>query len=274
MTMKERIKSLVEGLAGIRIYRALPRGIDLFDDIKNYLPNLRVNIIFDVGANIGQSAKTYLKKYHAASIYCFEPVDATFRQLQKNLRGHNNIQSFKLALGVANGTGQMILDGNSDMFFLLNTAQDVEVNSKSRTEQVDVGTLDSFCGSHNVTSINYLKIDTEGGDFNVLTGAVNMLAKQQIDLVEVEAGTNPGNKRHVSLEKLKAFLEDRRYFLFGIYEQENEWPKKQPHLRRINPVFISDKVIKTNIVGQQLGLEPVQGRGQRRTSVPNLLRTD
>jgi FkbM family methyltransferase len=240
-------KRALERLTGTRIYRTLPRGIDLFDDIKNYLSNLRLNIIFDVGANTGQSAKNYLNKYPAARIYCFEPVDATFRQLQKNLRGHNNIQSFKLALGAGNGTGQMVLEGNSDMFFLLNTAQDIEVSSKSRIEQVELETLDSFCGRHNVTYINYFKIDTEGGDFDVLTGAVDMLAKQQIDLVEVEAGMNPGNKRHVPLEKLKAFFEDRGYFLFGIYEQVSEWPKKQPHLRRINPVFISDKVVKTNI---------------------------
>jgi hypothetical protein len=26
----------------------------------------------------------------------------------------------------------------------------------------------------------------------------------------------------------------------------NEWPTKEPHLRRTNPVFISDRVIKAN----------------------------
>jgi hypothetical protein len=118
---------------------------------------------------------------------------------------------------------------------------------RSRIEQVDLETLDDLCASQKVTHIDYLKIDTEGGDFNVLSGATAMLAKQQIDTVEVEAGMNVGNKRHVPFEKLKAFFEDRNYFLFGIYEQVNEWPAKQPQLRRTNPVFISEKLIKANI---------------------------
>jgi FkbM family methyltransferase len=246
MSVKKAGKRFLEELTGIHVYRTVPRGIDLFDDIKAYLPNLLVKIVFDVGANTGQSAESYLNKFPGAKIYCFEPVEATFRQLQKNLRGHDNIVSFKLALGAAKGTGKMVLEGSSDMFFLLEASRGIEVNQGSRLEQVDLETLDDFCGSRDVNHINYLKIDTEGGDFDVLSGAATMLGNQQIDIVEVEAGMNAGNKRHVPFEKLKSFFETRNYFLFGIYEQVNEWPAKQPHLRRTNPVFISEKLIEAN----------------------------
>lgn len=115
------------------------------------------------------------------------------------------------------------------------------------TREVSIETLDRFCEHQGINHIGFLKIDTEGGDFDVLCGAAGMLATQQIDLVEVEAGMNSGNKRHVPFEKLKAILEDSGYLLFGIYEQIHEWPTKEPHLRRTNLVFNSSMLAKESI---------------------------
>jgi hypothetical protein len=69
--------------------------------------------------------------------------------------------------------------------------------------------------------------------------------------VEVEAGMNASNKRHVPFETLKDYLELRSYLLFGIYEQVHEWPTKEPHLRRTNSVFISRRMIETNRRGTE-----------------------
>ncbi|MGQ0445984.1 MAG: hypothetical protein ACT4O2_12880 [Beijerinckiaceae bacterium] len=80
-------------------------------------------------------------------------------------------------------------------------------------------------------------------------GADDMLSRHQIDVVQVEAGMNSKNKRHVPFDSFSKFFEQKRYFLFGIYEQVNEWPTNEPHLRRTNLVFISDRVIKANIQG-------------------------
>ena len=137
----------------------------------------------------------------------------------------------------------MALQGSSDMFFLLGQSKESPINKDVPTESVDIVTLDEFCRTKRIDHINYLKIDTEGGDLEVLKGAVGMLTEQRIDLVQVEAGMNPTNSRHVSLESLKAFMESHMYFLFGVYEQENEWLTREPHLRRTNPVFISQQMI-------------------------------
>jgi hypothetical protein len=70
-----------------------------------------------------------------------------------------------------------------------------------------------------------------------------MLAARQIDFVEVEAGMNSGNKRHVPFDDLRTHLENLDYYLFGFYEQMHEWVTREPHLRRTNPVFISGSVV-------------------------------
>jgi len=239
-------KLIFEKLSGAHIYRTLPRGIDIFDDLKSHLPKLQVKVVFDVGANTGQSANKYLKAFADSKIFCFEPVQRTLLQLQINLRGHNNVLIFNLALSSTNGTGKMILEGPSDMFFLLGASRDMQLNDATRLEEVPLETLDGFCREQKIDHINYLKIDTEGADFEVLKGADNMLSQRKIDVVEVEAGMNGKNKRHVPFHVFSRFFEEKNYSLFGIYEQVNEWLTKEPHLRRANPIFISDRVIEAN----------------------------
>ncbi len=244
---KQGLRRLFEKLTGTHIFRTLPRGVDRFADIRTCLPNLHISTVFDVGANVGQSARSYLANFRRAQIYCFEPVEATHRLLESRLRGYDNVRVFKLALGAEEGIGTMVLEGQSDMFFLRRGTSETIVPDDTPVEQVTVETLDNFCESNGVAHINYLKIDTEGADLEVLRGAENMLSRQQVDVVEAECGMSGRNKRHVALDTLARFLEERNYLLFGIYEQVNEWPTRAPNLRRINPIFISDSVIRENI---------------------------
>jgi FkbM family methyltransferase len=220
--------------------------MDLRRDIASSLPTYRIRIVFDVGANVGQSAIDYLNWFPESHIYCFEPVRRTFEELEANLRDNERIQCFRLAVGSSTGKGKMVLEGTSDLFFLSSQPAKRRVGGAAAEEDVEMITLDEFCQARTVSHINYLKIDTEGGDLEVLKGAENMIVEQRIDLLEVEAGMNPSNERHVPFGILKDYLEARGYFLFGVYEQSREWPSNEPHLRRTNPVFISKRMIEMN----------------------------
>jgi FkbM family methyltransferase len=228
-----------------RVYRSLPRGLDVFYDLKIHLPNLLIAVVFDVGANTGQSARVYSNKFTGAKIYSFEPVEKTFLKLQENVRGRQ-IECHRLALSALPGSGIMILEGTADMFHLQTETSVASAGNLSGLEEVPLETLDNFCRAHGVEQIGYLKIDTEGNDLAVLQGADMMLSRHQIDVVEVEAGMNCLNKRHVPYEKLSRFLQEKGYFPFGIYEQTAEFPTREPHLRRTNCVFISEKVSNAN----------------------------
>ena|SRR5438067_617319 len=121
-------------------------------------------------------------------------------------------------------------------------------DSPPGAEDVPITTLDAFCTEQSIPHINFLKIDTEGTDLRVLQGARDLLSRQAIDLVEVEAGANPANETHVPFEILKAHLESHGYLLFGIYDQFSQlYFTREPHLRRVNPLFISSASCKLNI---------------------------
>ncbi len=243
MRLKPRLKRLLETTTRTRIFRQLPRGVDLAADIRAALPGYVPRVIFDVGANTGQSAQRFLYQFPGAHIYCFEPVAGTYGRLRQRFTDQARVECFELALGAAPGEGEMVLAGPSEQHYL--RSPEAAEAAVPAVQPVTVETVDRFCSLRAINHMHYLKIDTEGSDLDVLRGAEHCLAGQAVDLVQVEAGMNPGNTTHVPIEELKAFLEARDYLLFALYEQVNEWPTRSPHLRRVNAVFISRSLSET-----------------------------
>ncbi|HEY1143067.1 MAG TPA: FkbM family methyltransferase, partial [Sphingomicrobium sp.] len=215
-TLRRRVTDLAKD------WLRVPRGFSLFYDLRPY-PDL--NVIFDVGANRGQSAVRYLREYPRARIHCFEPVQATYEQLKARFANQPGVTVHNLAFGSENGTLRMDTSGESTEMFRV---------SNAGSETVPVQRLDDFGADR----IDFLKIDTEGHDLEVLKGADRTLREGKVRFVQVEAGMNPGNDWHVPMESMKSFLEERGFYLFGVYEQQNEWPTEKPWLRRSDLVFI------------------------------------
>src|SRR5690606_21813544 len=143
-----------------------PRGFDLFHDLGTVLESPRV--IFDVGANIGQSAKRYLKEFPQAEVYSFEPVAATYGPLTADIAS-NRFKPAKLAFGSEPSAARMdTTTGSSDMFQI----------SETGNEAIEVSTLDLFWQDER--PIDFLKIDTEGHDLEALKGADKLLRDKRI----------------------------------------------------------------------------------------------
>ncbi len=246
LKLMRRLRPLVERVTGAHFYLRLPRGIDQFSDIEVFLPRCRLDVIFDVGANTGQSARKYVNRFPASRVFCFEPGRESFRRLQAAFAGCDNVRAFRLALGAESGRQRLVHAGSPTEYFVADASYRAHAQSPGDWEDVDMTTLDRFCADRGIAHIDYLKIDTEGCDLQVLRGARLLLEQQGVDLVEVEAGMNPDNSVHVPFRDLQAQLEEHGYRIFGVYEQRNEYPTQEPHLRRTNPVFISPRVIREN----------------------------
>ena len=116
-------------------------------------------------------------------------------------------------------------------------ASEEELSSSAVSTSVSTEPLDRFCERQNIDRIDLLKIDTEGHDLSVLQGARKMLADRKIGCVFTEVGLNPANDYHVSFDVMKAWLEGRGYYLFGLYDQAHEFDGES-YLRRMNAAFI------------------------------------
>ncbi len=216
-------------------------GKDLFKDIRGHLPNFNPDVVFDIGAHRGESARAFMEHFSKTSVYCFEPAPKNFQDLKLAVLDPKRVTLIPMAFGAKRGTGALFIPAEASTMASFHplSMDDVCV-------MVDIDTVDHVAAAFNVKHIDYLKIDTEGWDLHVLEGAAAMLAGNKIGLIQVEAGMNPSNQWHRPFKEFVDFLEPKGYFLFGIYEQTHEWPTHTPCLRRSDLVFISKPTRELN----------------------------
>src|SRR4051794_15148912 len=107
MYYAQRLKHLVRDVTGFHVYRTPPRGMSIFSDVRKDLPKLDVKTVFDVGANVGQSAKAFLSRFPSANIHCFEPIGSIFKELQSTFENNARVTTHQTALGASSGTALM-----------------------------------------------------------------------------------------------------------------------------------------------------------------------
>ncbi|MES2837158.1 MAG: FkbM family methyltransferase [Bacteroidota bacterium] len=251
MTFKSSIQSLIKKTTGytltkdVKQEQKLPFGVSQFYDIKKNFNGIELNTFFDVGANVGRAAKTMRRLFPNAEIHSIEPFKTTFNTLKENTQ-NLNINYHNIALGSTNETAEVkisVSNINSDTNSILAKNSKLS-DDEFKIETIEIKKLDDFCKNENIQKIDYLKIDTEGFDLDVIKGAANYLKNNLISFVEAEVGMNPTNKFHSSFEEVKKYLENNNYYLFGLYEQVNEWETETPILRRCNALFVSYELAK------------------------------
>jgi FkbM family methyltransferase len=150
----------------------------------------RPDTIFDVGANTGEYAQQLSHEFPSAQVYSFEPVARNFEQLQKNVKGLKVRCSFT-AVGAKEGTLKLYLgEDNADGAMATAHKHSLEtvfdfVGKKIEDMEVPMTTLDKFCGS-SVQSIDFLKIDVEGYELEVLKGASRLLNENRVKIIQFE----------------------------------------------------------------------------------------
>jgi len=142
--------------------------------------------VFDVGANIGEWTELVLKINPSISVHSFEPCDSTFLELEKNIK-HKNVKLNKVGLDINIGEKIFHIFGSCSVLNSLHNRTCTDVG-ESTEQKITTNTVDNYCIENNITKIDFLKIDVEGNDFNVLKGSKNMLKKGLIDVVQFEYG--------------------------------------------------------------------------------------
>lgn len=218
MTFKHYLKQRVERAFGLRIYRsATPLGLDLINDLKRIAPQFQPRIIFDVGANVGQTSLYFNSLWRDAEIYAFEPVTATYEKLTRAVEGlGSKIHCAKLALSDKSGKACIHLSNNS-VFATLNPLAVLPEALSGEKESVTTTTVTEWCTSRGLPGIDLLKVDAEGHDLCVLMGAAAMFERQTIGAVLVEIHLGP--KGDPKLDSVRGWLEQYHYVLCGIYDQ-------------------------------------------------------
>ncbi len=166
-----------------------------------YLPpelvDLRGKDVIDGGAYIGDSALVF-NDFSPKKVYAFEPSPESFPFLQEVLRINrceNNIVAVPMALGKQSGVFPFYSKSEPDVgagFRFRETKEKIEVACT---------TIDDYVRQNDLQP-GLIKLDTEGGEFDALLGAVETLKRfKPLLLLAV-------NHRAVDFFEIKPFLEN------------------------------------------------------------------
>jgi FkbM family methyltransferase len=154
-------------------------------------------VIFDVGANAGQSVSRFKKIFPLSTIFCFEPQVTALEKLKSTYGKDPNVIINDFALGAESGrlTLRERIKSGTTSFNLYNTKSKY-VQAKLKWHGVDesglitheydvnVKTLDEVCA--NFDAVDVLKIDVEGFEKYVLQGGQDSIKAGKFQFIELE----------------------------------------------------------------------------------------
>lgn len=212
--MKKLIKSLLRN-TGYDIVKADTNyGKDPFVDMTRFVTNSQP-IMFDVGANTGQTVKRLRKHFTKGPIHCFEPNPTTFAQLKENVAGQPDVYAWESGLAATTGEITFFQNSNSAMSSFLKLGENGWGDEKKTTAPVT--TIDQFCAEQKIDTIDILKLDTQGFELEVLKGAEATIANKKIKLVYCEVIFSKMYEDLPSFGDLYNYLNDRGFHLVSIY---------------------------------------------------------
>jgi FkbM family methyltransferase len=220
---KGRIKRFLSAF-GVRLLRH--RYYKFLSDKENYPELLKQNrngdrkeiIIFDIGANIGDSAIAFRKEFPTATIHSFEPFQAIFENLLRNTRKFG-IRCHRLALGSEIADRTVRLESASPYFRANNVLNQPDCTTpQDMIETIRLTTLDAFCEQNAIQHIDILKTDTEGFDLQVIQGARNLLTNGSVLNIVSEVTLSSSDKAHTNFFALIDRLRQYGFAPYSIYD--------------------------------------------------------
>ena len=189
MTIKNKIKKLFNKF-GIEVTRYLPNAS--FDaQIVDAMKKVKINTLFDIGANTGQFSSKIRNAGYDGKIVSFEPLTSAREELiQKSSKDDNWFIHDRVAIGDRNGFVDINISKNSyssSILPMLDTHLNAAENSEYiGIEQSPIIKLDNVADTYLDEFSNcFIKIDTQGYESQVLDGGLKTLNKAKGVLCEL-----------------------------------------------------------------------------------------
>jgi FkbM family methyltransferase len=197
----------------------------------------------DIGANDGKAALHYARFEPQTFVIAIEPVPILVEQIKENSSNLKNLMVVQAAVSDFEGEQILKVSPPSEQYGDFACSSLLDFSDKSKTEwqnrddfkvihqiPVKVIRLDNFFIANDITKVDYLKIDTQGNDLNVLRGCGDLL--KIIHKGEMEAATKVDvlYKGQNTQNECVQFLEENGFEIISI--QSND-----VHDNEVNIIF-------------------------------------
>jgi len=178
--------------------KATKEGYPVYPDLAGMLP---VNMVFDIGCESFEWSTQFLRQaFPDATIYGFEPdprhaVNVLKEQLDAKLgvrfqnyavSDHDGACAFWPSVG--GEKADWTYSGSTRKPTYFENVPGQLFHFKKEPITINCVTLDSFCLKHGVAAIDYINLDVQGAEGDVLRGAVNMIPRTRYIYAEHNSG--------------------------------------------------------------------------------------
>lgn len=183
------------------------------------LERLGVECALDVGANSGQTGRYMRRIGYKGTLISFEPVRSAHSLLVAEAKGDPDwIVAPRCAIGAKSGTIELNVSSSSESSSVIPlTSELLDAVTSARyveRERVDLSTLDDAALRYVKGRRTYLKVDTQGYEGEVLTGATELLhlclcVKLEVSFEDLYAG-------QPLFREIWRMMEDRGFALWDL----------------------------------------------------------
>lgn len=184
--MRHSMVDLAARCADLLLTDASFAGLGEIRHLRKTLRHLKIDCVLDVGANVGQYATMLRKRVgYTGLIVSFEPNPEAFSKLQEKAHGDPHWITMNLALSSFDGTARFNVMAedqfssmkmpSTDEYADLAKANVVRQSINVRCARLDT-IFDDIQQRHPFSS-PFLKLDTQGNDLEVFSGAAEIIEK-------------------------------------------------------------------------------------------------
>jgi FkbM family methyltransferase len=179
-------------------------------------------LVVDVGANVGEFSELALREFGATKLIAVEPTPEIYAALTEKFKSDPRLEGLNACLGAFTGSLDFLVHADTKTSSLFPResrrryfAADDQVVAHT---SVPITTLDALCAERGITNVALLKMDTQGGEFDILRGARNLLQSQSIDIVYTEFFITSHYAGAPLLPDIWALLDKHDYALYDLFK--------------------------------------------------------
>lgn len=219
-----------------------------------YLPNNPV--ILEAGTCGGEDTCNFKRIWKGATIYGFEPIPASYERALQNTKALNGVTIFPYALsnsvGEATffvsqsnvGCSSLLADNFSSVVWPFESDPSGEDFSNNHYKDVPitvpVTTVNTWGKENNISHIDYIWLDTEGAELQILSSATDFL--RDVRVISTEVNFQEFRAGMTQFSQLYEFLTQHNFSLKYIWAN----PRWQGVAMFVNNRFLDTPLNLTN----------------------------
>ncbi len=197
------------------------RRLDLID---RFLPEKPV--IFEAGAHYGTETIQFVERWPEVTVISFEPNPHAFKELWERTKDIPNIYPYRLAASDYNGKATLYVCHGTDednaeyegASSLLEPSEWMKVHYQGPKIRVPCVVLDDWCKENKVKRIDFMWLDLEGMELQVLKSSPKILGTVRV--IYTETNFKEFRKGMTQFKDLRKFLEDSGFTLLAHWYRE------------------------------------------------------